>query len=395
MIKSLSLSGFKSIRELGEFPLGPLTVLIGPNRSGKTNLIDFFAWLSEAGRQELSIGLNHWGGLDAILWAGGAEALVFSLAFEPTGPFTQERNIYSASITKRGRGHVVALEALLRDPMPRHDSPFNILQARDGQVTLYNFLTQKREEMSISEAELSVVQVRDPKAYPTPDKIRRYLTSIVCHRPFATHDQAPIRQAQLVQSGTPEQPATRLLPGGDNLSNVYYELNNNPRWQETWEEMEDILRNAFPGFKRLRFPADAAHGRIILAWQDEVFPKRSFPASMLSDGTLRFLCLLAVLYDPEPPSLVCIDEPEVGLHPELVKLVADMLQEAAERTQVVVATHSPQLIAYLKPEHVVVVEADDQGSSSYKRLDPAQLEAWLKDFTLGQLWLQGELGAKP
>jgi predicted ATPase len=123
----------------------------------------------------------------------------------------------------------------------------------------------------------------------------------------------------------------------------------------------------------------------------------NFPANMMSDGTLTFLCLLAVLHDPEPPSLVCIDEPEVGLHPSLIYLLGDLLRDASERTQVIVATHSPRLISAMRAEDVVVVESID-GASHFKRFSSDELESlrsWLKDFSLGELWEQGEIGGRP
>lgn len=395
MIRDLTLSNYKSIRNLSEFPIGPLTVLIGPNRSGKTNLIDFFSWLSDAGRQELTVGLNRRGGLGSVLWAGGAEAVEFSITFGPEGLFREEEVPvdYLVEVQRRAQAHTISREILRKAPKKGYQTGLTILDVVSGTTKVHNLLSRNNEEMSLSDIELAAVQVRDPIAYPTPGKVRQSLASIVCHRPFVTHDQAPMRQAQLIQSGTPERPATRLLPGGDNLSNVYYHLKNDPRWRDTWQEIEYVLKNAFPGFDQLYFPAEAGHGRIILGWQDKFFPKRGFSASMFSDGMLAFLCLLAVLYDPEPPALICIDEPEVGLHPSLTNLVAELLQEGAERTQIVVATHSPQLITHLKPEHVVVVESES-GESIYRRLDPSALGVWLKDFSLGELWLQGELGGK-
>jgi predicted ATPase len=116
-------------------------------------------------------------------------------------------------------------------------------------------------------------------------------------------------------------------------------------------------------------------------------------ATRLSDGTLRYLCLLAILCHPELPPLVCIEEPEIGLHPDILPAVAKLLVEASRRTQLIVTTHSDALVDALTdtPEAIVVCEKHE-GSTTMRRLEKAALEDWLKDYSLGQLWQKGELG---
>lgn len=119
----------------------------------------------------------------------------------------------------------------------------------------------------------------------------------------------------------------------------------------------------------------------------------SIPATRLSDGTLRYLCLLAILCDPEPPPLICIEEPELGLHPDILPTVADLLKSASERTQLIVTTHSDILVDAMTetPENVVICEKHE-GKTEMKRLCAGELEEWLKRYRLGQLWIKGELG---
>jgi predicted ATPase len=114
----------------------------------------------------------------------------------------------------------------------------------------------------------------------------------------------------------------------------------------------------------------------------------------MSDGTLKFLCLLAVLLDPQPPPLVCIEEPELGLHPDALRVVADALVEASSKMQLVVTTHSEALVSALSsdPEAIVVVERDFDNSTQFRRLKKKQLEVWLKEYRLGELWRMGEIG---
>jgi predicted ATPase len=117
------------------------------------------------------------------------------------------------------------------------------------------------------------------------------------------------------------------------------------------------------------------------------------PATRLSDGTLRYLCLLAILCDPAPPPLICIEEPELGLHPDILPKLADLLRIASTRTQLIVTTHSDILVDAMTetPENVVVF-AKAEGQTTMQRLIPADLEQWLKKYRLGQLWTKGEIG---
>jgi predicted ATPase len=200
-----------------------------------------------------------------------------------------------------------------------------------------------------------------------------------------------MRHSALLVSGSPRD-NFELNSEGDNLSIVYYHLFNTHKFRAIKDDILGILNNVFPDFTDIKFPADLGQGLVLLGWCEKTFEPMFYP-QQLSEGTLQFLCLLAVLYNPYPPSIVCIDEPEIGLHPEMIKIVAELLIQASERMQIVVATHSPTLVSALRPEDIVVVEAKD-GSSQFNRPPKEELEVWLKDFTLGELWEMGQIGGK-
>jgi predicted ATPase len=133
-------------------------------------------------------------------------------------------------------------------------------------------------------------------------------------------------------------------------------------------------------------------GQAALCWYQESFNAPLF-ADQLSEGMLRFLWLSAILLSPTLPSIVLIDEPEVSLHPDCLKILAGLMEEASERAQIVVATHSDVLIRYLKPENVAIVNRDHkEGSAAIKWGDEFELSKWLEKYTLGELWLMGEIG---
>jgi predicted ATPase len=182
------------------------------------------------------------------------------------------------------------------------------------------------------------------------------------------------------------------LPGrnGEELVSCLFYLRETER--NRFEAIEDSLRAAFPRFERLDFPPVAA-GTLSLAWREKGF-SRPLYAHQLSEGTLRFLWLTTLLQSPGLTALTLLDEPEVSLHPELLSLLADQLREASRRTQVMVATHSDTLIRFLEPDEVVVLDSTEDGMTSLTRADGLDLEGWLREYTLDELWRNGRIGAR-
>ena len=175
-----------------------------------------------------------------------------------------------------------------------------------------------------------------------------------------------------------------LEEGAENLPLVLSQLHGTHK-----KSFLAALSKLFDGIVDIQCPVTGGTVALFL----EEAGNRSIPATRLSDGTLRYLCLLAVLLHPEPPPLICIEEPELGLHPDLLPTLSDLMQEASERTQLIVTTHSDILVDTLtdRPESVVVCEKHD-GQTEMQRLDKGDLAKWLKDYRLGDLWTSGELG---
>ena len=388
MIQTLKITGYRSIRN-AEFELGPLTVLIGPNAGGKTNLIDALQLLSEAAQEKLESGILRRGGLPSLAFGGAAERIAWEIGFTDDEPFVEENGVvYRLVLAPSGNLAVVAREEVVARP---GTPPGMIVVNRTrSQATFHSRVSRSNEqpEIPISGGELAIAQVRDADSYPTPHKLRGHLSSWAFYHEFDSGEDAPIRQAQLTS------PGVRLLPDGANLSPVLHQMRESRAYKDTFREVIDSLTLLYPDFDGLTFPAESGQGKIILTWQDKSFKSFDFSAFFLSDGTLRLLCLLTVLLSPDPPPLICIDEPEIGLHPAAMKLIADLLQDAAARTQILVATHSPQLISYLNPDTVAVVEKQE-GATVVSRLDGEALRDWLRDFSLGELFMMGRLGGRP
>ena len=162
-----------------------------------------------------------------------------------------------------------------------------------------------------------------------------------------------------------------------------------------WDEILEILKTAYPDFVRLSVPAEGGDGKVLLRWFERPYEK----AGSLCQPSLGWHIEAPVSHcnsgESRSPALICIDEPELGLHPDWIKLVAELLQDAAaSRTQVIVATHSPQIVARLDPEQVIVAEKAD-GETHSSGLESQDLEKWLKDFNLSDLWLAGHFGGRP
>jgi predicted ATPase len=182
------------------------------------------------------------------------------------------------------------------------------------------------------------------------------------------------------------------LPGknGEDLVSCLFYLRETDR--DRFEAVEDALRSAFPGFERLDFPPVAA-GTLAMSWRDRHFSKPLY-TNQLSEGMLRFLWLVTLLQSPGLTALTVIDEPEVSLHPELLSLLADLFREASRRTQLVIATHSDRLVRFLEPTEVVVIDSDEDAMARLTWADKLDLDEWLAEYSLDEVWRMGRMGGR-
>lgn len=288
----------------------------------------------------------------------------------------------------------VWFEQVSKGPDRFHTTPLYLMHRDKDGCMFRSIKTGQREEIGTeqgkaleSDSELALFQVKDRDNYPTPYKVQRLLQGMTFYPAIEVGPNSAIRQPTLLR------PSARLSSDGSNLASVLYTIQQSH--PAIWEEIGNTLRTAYPDFHSITFPAEGGDGKVLLRWWERPYEKRGgFSANLLSDGTLRLLCLLAILLSPDPPPVVCIDEPELGLHPDWIKLVAELLQSAATRTQLVIATHSPHVVAKLSPEQVMVVEKEG-GETRVSALPLDELQKWLKEYNLADLWLTGHLGGRP
>lgn len=190
----------------------------------------------------------------------------------------------------------------------------------------------------------------------------------------------------------PQQMKPALFPGMDGEDLVPFLYNLRESDSDRYEVIEDTLRAAFPGFEGLNFPPVAA-GMLSLTWKEKQFRDPIY-VHQLSEGTLRFLWLVSLLQSPNLSTITMIDEPEISMHPELLNLLAELLREASKRTQIIVATHSDRLIRFLEPKEVVAMDIDENGFAQAQWADTMDLEKWLVDYTLDEVWSMGRMGAR-
>ena len=360
----IQVKGYRALADI-TLDLHPLTVMIGPNGCGKTSLLEVFHLLKEAALGRLAETITNLGGLDALLTRTSDVHARLEIAVRVSEASTRliEPVTYRFVVEPRAIGYAVVMEGL-------EDSAFR------SEKHIPPYLGPNKKELS------EIHSLRDSESLPHP------LASTLLLGPLDISPRAPIR---LPQTLTPDVFAGR---NGESLFPALYNLRETKAYQSIYSRIEEILGLAFPSFEQLKLRVVGA-GQITLEWSERDLLVPLYP-NQLSEGTLRFLWLITALLSPEPPPLILIDEPEVSLHPELLKILAALLQDASARTQILLATHSSDLIRWLQPDEVVVIDKAEGKSTFTWANDPSlNLTEWLKEYTLSDLWLMGNLGGRP
>ncbi|MEX1113372.1 MAG: AAA family ATPase [Patescibacteria group bacterium] len=380
--------GIKNYKRLAncQLELRPLAVMIGANGTGKTSFLEAIELLRGAAKGELNARIVATGGLDSLLTFDRAESLELSIQMPIVGHPPID---YRIELSRRGPTYLISAESLSQKRFPERP-PFLYMNSAGDNVRYYEKtdaessgrLVRPTWEHNPFEASLSQV----PKMFREPEEFRNKLASVSSFGLMNVGPNSPVRQPQQLR------PVTVLSELGDDLISSLYFLRETNR--DRFALLQDTLSAAFPDFERLDFPPVAA-GMLTLTWKDRKF-RHPVYLHQLSEGTLRFLWLAALLLSETLPAVTLIDEPEVSLHPELLGILADLLRAAAQRTQVVVATHSDRLIKFLRPDEVLVLDRQDDGTTKLTWADSPDMdiEKWMKDFTLDEVWEMGRMGGR-
>jgi len=367
----------------GSLELRPLNVLIGPNGSGKSNLVEAISLL-RAAPTHLAAPVRDGGGIRDWIWKGtpGATAVLEVVVENPTGKQPLRHSIEFTESSQKFE----LVDERIENATPYHGQGMAYVYYRfqQGRPVL-NVRDQgrrelQREEVSFDESILS--QRKDPDQYPEITYLGQVYARIRQYREWSFGRFTVPRQPQKA-----DQPNDLLEPDSSNIGLVLNRLRRDPAVKRS---ILENLRQLYDGIEDYDVSVEGGTVQVFFHERSLINP---VPATRLSDGTLRYLCLLAVLCHPSPPPLLCIEEPELGLHPDVMPTLARLLKAASERCQLVVTTHSDILVDEFsdQPESVVVCEKSE-GQTSMKRLDGQTLREWLEKYRLGQLWTQGEIG---
>ncbi len=377
-INRIKISGFRRLREV-DLRVRPFMVLIGANGVGKTSMLDAFAFLSASASGKLNSTLSQFGGIVNLLTRGKSEDISFLVDMTVPGHQPLE---YDLRLAPRTTGYSILREILSQ--MRNLPGPFKHIDSSDNDIRYYEIDKGRlvRPNWEHNPMETSLFQV--PKMFQQPEEMRRILATTTQYHVLDVGPRAPVKLPQ------PMKPAT--LPGadGEDLVPYLYYLRESDR--NRYEAVVDSLHAAFPDFEDLSFPPVAA-GMLAMTWKDRNFNKPIY-MNELSEGMLRFLWLISLLQSPDLSTITMIDEPEVSLHPELLSLLSDLMREASKRTQLIVATHSDRFIRFLKPEEVVVMDIDQTGCTTAAWADSLDIERWLSEYSLDEVWRMGRMGGR-
>lgn len=383
LIRRLHLTGFLSFGP--DFPgidLRSMNLIIGPNGSGKSNLIEAINLLRAAPKEWRDV-TRKGGGVTEWIWKGDKEkpAAVEAIISNPKG---QQPLRHSMAF------HAVSQAFTLDDERVENVTLYNdqtdvyfYYRYQSGNPVL-NIKGNRKRHLSRDtiEADRSILaQRRDPETYPELAWLASAYEGIRIYREWTFGRGAVFRE--------PQKADMRNDALEEDFSNLGLFLSRlKTKFPAAKKAILGGLKDLYDGIQDFDVFVEGGTVQVFFTEGDY-----SIPATRLSDGTLRYLCLLAILCDPEPPKLICMEEPELGLHPDILPKVADLLLKASERTQLIVTTHSDILVdAMTDCPEVVVVCAKHQGQTTMERLKADDLGEWLKKYRLGQLWIKGEIG---
>lgn len=355
-LDAITLKGFKSIRDLRDFKLQKVNVLIGPNGAGKSNFVDFFRLLRSMAEQGLQSFVLASGGVDGFFFNGPKETKQLSAHLK----FGYNEYRFAATASVAGE-MILTDEAVLYTGGKYKDR----WQFHGGGKKESGLKTWKGGRSSWGNYPSAEAYVYDS------------VSSWIVYHFHDTSASAPMRREQSARD------FRELNATAGNIAAFLWQMKqmNASHYQRIRETIQ-IIAPFFDDF--LLEPEKKGENEVIrLEWRQKgsVFP---FQPWQLSDGTIRFICLTTALLQPTPPSTMVIDEPELGLHPYALEVLAALIHETSLRTQLVISTQSPLLVDHFDAEQIIVVQRKD-GASTFERLEAEPLRGWLSDFSLGEL----------
>lgn len=403
MIKKIIIQDFFSFKGINEISLNPgLNVLLGINGSGKTTFLNAFKLLYEgvAGGGFERLFQAKWGGYHSVVNANQEETpecIKITYVFDKiqvaklTGKKCFKNDpYYEITIRPVGATSYSLEEKLYSANSKNHDSPFVYLEVHQGVGKLSVWHSngirnefQKFHDGDMSSHELALRQISDPRRYLPMHSLKTVIASMALYESFNTSSDSPLRRPSNGDS------AMRLYPNGENLIQLLSNLKTS--YTRDYDKIERQLNSVNPHFQSFDFSPYAA--QIYLSVKEDNM-SHTIGMQHLSDGTIRYMLLLAILMNPNSGALIGTDEPEGRLHPDMINSVAKLLIKKSQESQLIVATHSPLLLNAFTLEDVLVFEKDECNASQIKRYYESDFEHYEGNILPGMLWLRGEIGGK-
>lgn len=365
-VSSLTVRGYKSIRELNDFPLTNLNVLIGANGAGKSNFISLFRLLAEMMAQRLQLYVPLQGGAEAFLHFGSKTTARLEAKFyfnNDDVPHVRQGYEFSLRTTVDNRLIFESEQAMLFG----------------GDYPVVNPATN----LGQGHAESKLPGAQD-------DWLRYVLGPVSNWRVYHFHDTGDTAKVKRIHG---DNDNLRLKHDAANLAAYLRMLKH--KHEPEYDRIVSTIRLVLPYFLEFYHRQDDT-GNVQLEWLHRNDPDTPLKAHMLSDGSLRFICLVTLLLQPIAllSDTILIDEPELGLHPYAISILVSIFKQVAEEKQLIVTTQSVELVNALSPEDVIVVE-EQNGASTFRRHTQVELAGWLDEFGMGELWLRNVLGGRP
>lgn len=384
ILTRIEIDGYRPFRGFSAEP-GDLTVIIGANATGKSSLFDFLHFVHRASEDPLPPEIDERAAGKELFHTGGPERITFTLTLEPIRKLNLQ---YEADILGPVGAPKVVRERL--ETRENDEQPFIFLDFTGGQGVVRDQSVQKllRPKWTVESNELALRRALDP-TLTTLFFVQSFFSSWRFYSGFDMASGTSIRRP------VPTEPKPKLLENGSNLSAVLMWLNH--EHQDAWGELETHLRSAVPGFHSLNVKPRGGPGTVIGTWRESGV-KGELTLADLSDGTLRFLCWAALCLAPGLPPLMCIDEPELGLHPRVLPVLAGLFRLASARTQVLITTHSPYFLSHFNLDEIAVMRKEDGAARFIRPASSKALREMVKEVggeALTRLHLSDELEILP
>jgi len=368
-IKQISIQGFKSILNLENFELNNLNVVVGANGAGKSNFIQVFKMILAMSQRQFSRFIKENGGADNFLFNGpkATSSISVHCEFWSKSSFASGTNQYRCKM------------------IPTVDETFLLDEER-------MYVTTNWWSYGSPTTESRLYDLRDEKSHDDQWNgvghfVYQAISNWMVYHFHDTSANAPMRRSEIADDNL------KLRGDAANIAPFLFNLrNNNPQY---YNAIVDTVRLVTPFFDDflLDIQKMGSAEKVKLNWTQlgSDYPMQPYH---LSDGTIRFICLATALLQPNPPSIIIIDEPELGLHPHAIEILAELIESAAQRTQVIVATQSPLLLDQFSIEDIIVINRDD-GASTFQRLKKEDFNVWLEEYSVGQLWTKNIIPGGP